>query len=272
MKKLDDNTKKSMAYNGLTTYQKSAIKERLKIEWIYTSNAIEGNTVSLGDTAFIVEEGLTVSGITLREHEEVVGHARAIDIIYELLNKDEISEEDLFNLHKAVQTNLVIDIDCPLGAYKVEVNGRYINIDGKTEHKYYPHPRFVTHLMNLWFSEFKDISYQDISLQESIKKYTRAHIGFTSIHPFFDGNGRLARLLANLVMLKNGYLPLIVDNKKRKNYIELLSKYNLNSPELDNNSKKLIEENKEFEALYEFFVSEYKNSQRLLDEIKGNKN
>ncbi len=112
------------AYEGLSSYQKRAIKERLKIEWIYTSNAIEGNSVSLGDTAFIVEEGLTVSGVTLKEHEEVVGHARAIDIVYDLLSKDEIEEEDIFRLHKAVQTSLVIDIDCPLGAYKVEVNGK----------------------------------------------------------------------------------------------------------------------------------------------------
>ena len=268
MKQLDETTKNAKVYKGLTTYQKTTIKDRLKIEWIYTSNALEGNTVSLGDTAFIVEEGLTVSGVTLKEHEEVVGHARAIDIVYDLLSKNEIDEDDLFKLHKAVQTSLVIDIDCPLGAYKVEVNGRYINIDGKTEHKYYPHPRDVEHLMSLWFDEFRDISQKDISLDESIKRYTRSHIGFTSIHPFFDGNGRLARLLANITMLKNGYLPLIIDNKKRKRYIELLSSYNVHSPELDKKSKSIIEENRYFDELYEFFKSEYKNSQKLLDEIK----
>ena len=268
MKPLDTSTQNSKVYEGLTTYKKSALKERLKIEWVYTSNALEGNTVSLGDTAFIIEEGLTVSGVTLKEHEEVVGHSRAIDIVYELLNRDELCEEDIFKLHKAVQTSLVIDIDCPLGAYKVEVNGRYVNEDGKREHKYYPHPRYVKHLMSLWFEEFSDISKKEISLEESIKQYTRCHIGFTSIHPFFDGNGRLARLLANITMLKNAYLPLIVDNKKRKIYIELLSSYNLNSAELDNNSKAIIEENRYFEALYDFFILEYQNSQALLDEIK----
>jgi len=268
MKPLDETTKNAKVYEGLTTYKKTALKERLKIEWIYTSNAIEGNTVSLGDTAFIVEEGLTVSGITLREHQEVVGHARAIDIIYELLSKDELLQEDVFTLHKAIQTNLVIDIDCPLGAYKVEVNGRYVNVDGKSEHKYYPHPQDVEHLMSIWFNEFADISNKELSLDESILRYTRSHIGFTSIHPFFDGNGRLARLLANITMLKSGYLPLIVDNKQRKEYIKLLSLYNLNAPELDNKSKTIIEENEYFEKIYEFFKSEYKNSQALLDEIK----
>jgi len=256
------------AYNGLNNYQKKAIRDRLKIEWTYTSNAIEGNTVSLGDTAFIVEEGLTVSGVTLKEHEEVVGHARAVDIIYELLLKDELLEEDLFKLHKAVQTSLVIDTDCPLGAYKVEVNGRYIDVDGISEHRYYPHPRDITHLMALWFDEFRDISQQHLSLQEAIKKYTRCHIGFAAIHPFFDGNGRLARLLSNIYMLKNGYLPLLVNNKKRKLYIELLSRYNLHSDNLDAKSETIIEENEYFDALYRFFTSEYQHSQHLLDEIK----
>ncbi|MEA1920510.1 MAG: Fic family protein [Campylobacterota bacterium] len=268
MKPLDTITKNSKAYKGLTTYKKTALKERLKAEWVYTSNAIEGNTVSLGDTAFIIEEGLTVSGVTLKEHEEVVGHARAIDIVYELLEKDTLCEEDIFKLHKAVQTSLVIDIDCPLGAYKVEVNGRYVNVDGVREHKYYPHPDDVKHLMALWFEEFRDISKKEISLQESIKRYTRSHIGFTSIHPFFDGNGRLARLLANITMLKNGYLPLIIDNKKREKYIKLLSSYNLHSSELTSQSDAIIEENSYFEAIYEFFISQYQNSQALLDEIK----
>jgi len=256
-------------YDGLTTYQKKAIKDRLKIEWTYTSNAIEGNTVSLGDTAFIVQEGLTISGITLKEHEEVVGHARAVDIVYELLKKEKLEEQDIFKLHKAVQTSLVIDIDCPLGAYKVEVNGRYVTIDGKTEHKYYPHPRDMKHLMSLWFDEFEDIKAQNLSLEESIKKYTRSHIAFTAIHPFFDGNGRLARLLSNIYMLKNGFLPLLVNNRERKLYIELLSRYNLSVSDLNAKSTSLVEEDDAFWKLYEFFLAEYKNSQTLLDEIKS---
>ncbi|NOQ30693.1 MAG: Fic family protein [Helicobacteraceae bacterium] len=257
------------AYDGLTTYQKKAIKDRLKIEWIYTSNAIEGNSVSLGDTAFIVEEGLTVSGVTLREHEEVVGHARAVDIIYDLLNKDEFTEEDLFKLHKAVQTSLVIDIFCPIAEYKVEPNGRYIKIGSKKVHHYYPSPTDTKHLMKLWFSEFSDTTKEELTLEKSIKKYTRAHLSFTAIHPFFDGNGRLARLLSNIYMLKNGYLPLLVSNKKREKYIELLSQYNLNVKELNINSTELIEESIHFEKLYEFFILEYNNSKILLDELKG---
>ncbi len=257
-------------YDGMTRTAQKIVKDELKILWTYTSNAIEGNTVSLGDTSFIIEQGLTVSGITLREHEEVVGHARAIDIVYELLNKDLLIEEDIFKLHKAVQTTLNIDIECPLGTYKVIENGRYIlNKDNKKDFHPYPHPNDVNYLMNIWFNEFSDIKKQNLTLEQSIKKYTRCHIEFTSIHPFFDGNGRLARLLSNIFMLKNGFLPLIISNKKRETYINLLTTYNLSVLKLDNKSKQLIEENEYFDAIYEFFKSEYKNSQYILDEVRS---
>ena len=268
MKQLDDFTKNSKVLAGLTTYQKVAIKDRLKIEWTYTSNAIEGNTVSLGDTAFIVNEGLTVSGVSLREHEEVVGHARAVDIIYQLLEKDILKEDDLFLLHKAIQTSLVVDIECPIGEYKVVVNGRYIKIDGKMEHKYYPDPNDVKHLMKLWFDEFSDIQAKNLALDEVTKIYTRSHIGLTVIHPFFDGNGRLARLISNIFMLKNGYLPIIISNKKRENYIELLSSYNLSVAKLDDKSTQIVEDNKQFWEVYDFFKEEYQNSIELLNELK----
>jgi Fic family protein len=256
-------------FDGLTKTAQKTLQNRLKVEWTYTSNAIEGNTISLGDTAFIIEYGLTVKGKSIKEHNEVVGHARAIDIVYELLEKNVLEQDDIFKLHKAVQTDMIIDIECPIGKYKVVENGRYVNINGKSEYKRYPHPNDIKHLMNLWFNEFKDISNQNLSLEQSIYKYTRSHIAFTSIHPFFDGNGRLARLISNIYMLKNGYLPLIISNENRQEYIQLLSTYNLSVPELDGKTKFLILENEHFKALYEFFSLEYKNSEVLLDEIKG---
>ncbi|MFA6143325.1 MAG: Fic family protein [Sulfurimonas sp.] len=256
-------------YEGMTKTAQKTLQDRLKVEWTYTSNAIEGNTISLGDTAFIIEYGLTVKGKSVREHNEVLGHSRAIDIIYRLLDNELLSEKDIFELHTAVQTNIIVDIECPIGSYKVVENGRYILLNNKSEYKAYPHPSHVQHLMSIWLDEFKDISKnQNISLDECIKKYARSHIGFTSIHPFFDGNGRLARLLSNISMLKNGFLPLIINNENREDYIKILSSYNINSKQLDKNSTMIIEENHYFNELYTFFKSEYQNSQALLDEIK----
>ena len=82
--------------NKLTLVDQKQLKERLKIEWTYSSNAIEGNTISLGDTAFIVEYGLTIKGKSIVEHTDIIGHAKAIDIIYELIEQNSITEENLF--------------------------------------------------------------------------------------------------------------------------------------------------------------------------------
>ena len=257
--------------NNLTKVDQKQLKERLKIEWTYSSNAIEGNTISLGDTAFILEYGLTIKGKSIVEHTDIIGHAKAIDIIYELIEQNNITEGNLFLLHKAVQTEMIIDYELPIGAYKVIQNARYIRVDGKLEHKYYPHPNHIKHLMDLWFEEFGDISTPLESFESCVKRYTQMHLAFASIHPFFDGNGRLARLVANVPLLKNGYLPLIVSNEDRQEYIELLSEYNLKSKLLDETTTKLTEENKEYKKLYQFFYDQYKNSQELLDEIIRNK-
>jgi len=260
----------SSIYDGMTKTAQKTLQDELKVQWTYTSNALEGNTISLGDTAFIIEYGLTVKGKSIREHNEVLGHSRAIDIIYRFLEKETLEKEDIFELHTAIQTNIVVDIECPIGEYKVVENGRYIlNADNQREYQPYPHPNDIEQLMSIYLSEFSDISKKNMTLDESIKLYTRSHIGFTSIHPFFDGNGRLARLIANIPMLKNGYLPMIVDNEIRNEYLKLLSSYNMNSHKLDKKSEIIIEENEDFEALYNFFKKEYQNSQRLLNEIKS---
>ncbi|MEA3554939.1 MAG: Fic family protein [Campylobacterota bacterium] len=256
-------------YDGMTRTHKKIVQNELKVQWTYNSNSIEGNTISEGDTAFIIEYGLTVKGKSVREHNEVLGHSRAIDIIYSYLDSDILTLQNIFDLHTAIQTNIVIDIECPIGAYKIIENGRYIRVDGKKEYQPYPHPNDISYLMDIWLSEFKDITSKDLSFEESVREYTRSHIGFTSIHPFFDGNGRVARLLANIPMLKNGFLPLIISVENRDEYIKLLSSYNLSTDELNSKSVNLMEENEHFEKLYEFFLSEYKHSKIILDELKS---
>lgn len=257
--------------SDLTNSDLKLIKQRLKIEWTYTSNAIEGNTISLGDTAFIIEHGLTIKGKSVVEHADIIGHAKAVDLIYELIQKDTITEQDIFALHKAVQTNLIVNIYMPIGEYKVESNARYIKVEGKLEHRYYPLPEHTKYLMGLWFERFGDISKTLMSFDECVKLYTDMHIAFSSIHPFFDGNGRLSRLISNIPLLKNGYLPVIVNNEDRQEYIELLSSYDMIAPQLNDKTKNLIDENEFYPKLLNFFKDQYKNSQKLLDEIRSSK-
>lgn len=254
-------------FDDLNKFEKEEFLKHLKITWTYNSNAIEGNSLSYGDTQFVIEYGLTVKGKPLKDHNEVTGHAKAIDLIYKQIKKQTIQKEDICLLHKAVQTNIVIDIDCPIGDYKVEENGRMLRVDGTLKYYPYPHPDDVPHLMELWFREFGELKSID-NFDECVDIYTDMHIGFTAIHPFFDGNGRVARLVSNIPLLKSGYLPIIINNEDRQEYIKLLSGYNLQAKPLDKHSSILIEKNKEYQVLREFFKDQYKNAKELLNAIR----
>jgi Fic family protein len=253
--------------DGLSPSQQKTFLNRLKIEWTYTSNALEGNTLSLGDTQFIIEQGLTLQGKSIREHNEVIGHARAIDLVHQLLDQPSLTKEDIFNLHKAIQSQVIVDIYSPIGAWKNELNGRYIQQGDKLIYLNYPPPESIDHLMNLWLSLFEQ--YQTLnSKDEALNAYSNLHLAFVSIHPFFDGNGRMARLLANIPLLKNGYLPLIIKKETRADYIQKLANYQLSASTLTQHSQTLLTELPEKTDVHCFFSSQYQHTQDLLDEIK----
>jgi Fic family protein len=254
--------------DGLSPSQQQTFLNRLKVEWTYTSNALEGNTLSLGDTQFIIEQGLTLQGKSIREHNEVIGHARAIDLVYQMLDHSPLTKSAIFDLHKAIQSQVIVDIYSPIGAWKNELNGRYIQQADKLIYLNYPLPESIEHLMTLWLALFEH--YQTLSTQaEALIAYTELHLAFASIHPFFDGNGRIARLLANIPLLKNGFLPLVIAKETRKDYIQTLANYQLTAPMLTQQSQILLADTPEKQAVHHFFATQYQHTQNLLDELKN---
>ncbi len=214
--------------DGLDKDLKRTVLNQLRDIWTHTSTALEGNTLTLGETSFILNEGLTIGGKSLREHHEVVGHAKAIDIIFELLAQDKlITTDDLFALHKAVQTQVVIDIFEPVGEWKNEPNGTY----GRDSHDKaifinFASPQDVPILMAEWLKQLNDYLGQPLKKVTALQAYTALHIAFVWIHPFADGNGRMARLLANLPLLKAGLPPVIIAKEQRQTYLKLLNRFN----------------------------------------------
>lgn len=206
--------------------------------WTHTSTAIEGNTLSLGDTAFLLDEGLTVSGKPLKDHQEVVGHARAIEIVYELINRgagaEAVVDEDLFTLHRAIQAEVVLDIYQPVGKWKNEPNfTTFIGLDGKQQWREYPKPKNIPKLMNEWLALLNQpLSPESMTPSRLADHYADLHLSFVTIHPFFDGNGRMARLLANVPILRMGYPPIVIPTECRKQYKEVLSGYQEQIPDL----------------------------------------
>jgi Fic family protein len=213
---------------GLDNDLNNALLTQFRNLWTHTSTAIEGNTLTLGETAFVLKESLAISGKPLKDHEEVVGHAKAIDLIYELVdNKISFAEKDLFSLHKAVQTKDIVDVYKPIGGWKKEPNSTVAVVDDKQVVFEYSSPGDVALLMKEWFELYHSInkSVNSNDKQQALMAYARLQVSFVRIHPFFDGNGRMARLISNIPVLQSGLPPIIIPREQRKQYIDSLSAY-----------------------------------------------
>ena len=250
--------------NGLDADLKLKLKEQLRDLWTHCSTALEGNSLTLGETAFVLKEGLTIAGKPLKDHQEVAGHARAIELLGALLPKGQLETSDLFELHRAVQTTDIADVYSPVGAWKREENGTYtVDEQGRQLFKYFSAPEDVPRLMSDWLARFNTL--RPATAPAALDAYVFAHVSFTRVHPFFDGNGRLARLLSNLPVLRAGLPPIIISKARRFDYVRILAAYDLAvgpasaaSPELLPPHPKLTE----FAALAE---AEWANSRQLVE-------
>jgi len=188
------------------------LEEWFRIELTYTSNAIEGNTLTRQETAMVVEEGLTVQGKSLTEHQEAINHAEAYDYIQTLINKksQELTAKDILNIHSVI-LNKIDNIN----------KGRYRNVAVRLRgsETILPNPLKIPQLMD----EFMNWLQNDNS-NHPVKIAIDAHFKLVSIHPFVDGNGRTARLLMNLLLMQAGYPPAIVRKEDRSVYINSLEK------------------------------------------------
>lgn len=212
-------------FEGLSPDIRDQLLKQVAAVWTHDSTAIEGNTLTLGDTVKVLELGLTISGKSLREHQEVYGHARAIDLIYRMLRQPGITEADLFALHRAVMQLAAVDALNPVGDWKQSYNGTTGVVNGQAVFMEYADPLDVPHLMKRWIEDFNASFGEVRQPADAISVFVRAHLGFVRIHPFFDGNGRVARLVANIPVLRAGYPPIIVPMERRGDYIDLLWEY-----------------------------------------------
>jgi|SRR5690625_1582539 len=187
------------------------LQEKILLEWTYHSNAIEGNTLTLNETK-VVLEGITVGGKTLREHLEVINHQEAISYVEEIVKSQEpLSERQIKNIHRLVLKG--ID-DVHAGVYRKE----QVFISGA---KHIPP---VAVLIQEKMEEMMNWYRNEGSYLNAIERGAMLHAIFVGIHPFIDGNGRTARLLLNLELMKDGYPPVIIKVENRLVYYEALDK------------------------------------------------
>lgn len=187
------------------------IREKLLIEWTYNSNAIEGNTLTLLETK-VVLEGITVGGKTLREHLETVNHREAILYVEDIVrDKEALTEWQIKNIHRLILKG--ID-DKNAGSYR----DKKVIITG-AEHKP-PEPVLIRDEMESFIQWYNTKG----QILHPVERAAMVHIIFVGIHPFVDGNGRTARLLLNLELMKSGYPPVIIRNENRLRYYSALDK------------------------------------------------
>ena len=187
------------------------LNEELTVEWIYNSNAIEGSTLSLRETQFILETGLTVGGKSLREHLEVINHREAIEYIENLVDRQErLTPFQVRQIHHLVLAR--IDDDNA---------GQYRTLPVRIAGSSYQPPEAwqVTQLMEEWERWLADAS----ETLHSIEGAALAHHRLVAIHPFLDGNGRTARLVMNLLLMQAGYPPTIIFRANRRHYYRVLA-------------------------------------------------
>ncbi|MDF2804710.1 MAG: hypothetical protein K0S61_4615 [Anaerocolumna sp.] len=186
-----------------------SIRDKLLLDWTYNSNAIEGNTLTLVETK-VVLEGITIGGKSMREHLEVINHKDAILYVEDIIHrKEEFSEWQIKNIHRLVLKGIN---DEYAGTYRKED----VLIAGA---KHIP-PNHMTlvdemqHFIKWYWNEGMKL--------HPVERAARVHGDFVKIHPFIDGNGRTARLLLNLELMKEGFPPIIIRNESRVRYYNAL--------------------------------------------------
>ena len=258
-------SERGLFYEGLPADLRNQLLKRLAAEWTHESTAIEGNTLTLGETVKILELGLTIGGKPLRDHQEVYGHARAIDLIYKMVGRA-LTREDLFALHRAVMPLSGVDSLNPVGDWKKDFNGTTGVVDGKSVYMEYAAPADVPRLMDRWLIDFNKTRAINRPAQ-AVAAYVRTHMVFVRIHPFFDGNGRMARLIANLPVLAAGFPPILVPMSRRSDYIDLLWRYQNAVGRIGRGSRLLPPHPalRDFESL---LLEEWKKSTSLVEEAR----
>ena len=204
--------KKKKKLDSLRPLPKDAVKriiEDIRLRHTYHSDAIEGNTLTLQETKLVLEEGITIGGKPLKDHIEAKNDAEAFDLMIELVDsKKKISQEIIQHIHNFVTKGILKNP----GQYRTE----NVTITGTKIRP--PNYLKIIELMDEYIQNIEKLKLQ------TIKKAAFIHHEFVRIHPFIDGNGRVARLITNFYLMKNGFPPIVTQKEDRKKYYRSLNK------------------------------------------------
>lgn len=209
IQEIDQLKKEIDALRPLSKQTLNELKEYYRIGLTYTSNALEGNSLTETETKIVLEEGITIGGKLIKDHLEALGHSDAYTLLQKLAKKETFSEHDIKHFHKLF----------------------YNRIDAKNAGKYRKVAVFITGtdfvppLFSLVPGQIKQLIQELPVLKQQHHPVAYAalfHLKFVTIHPFVDGNGRCARLLMNLALLQADYGITPIPPVVRADYIAAL--------------------------------------------------
>lgn len=188
------------------------IYQAAELEYTFESNRIEGNTLTLRETDLVINEGLTISGKSMREYLEAINHHEAIGYIKQLMERNfPLNERELLTVHNLILRGII-----------PEDAGRYrkVQVIIKDSSHMPSQPSMIAKEMEDYFSWYES----NKTKIHPIILATEMHERLATIHPFIDGNGRTSRLIMNLILLQNGYLIANIkgDYESRMNYYQAL--------------------------------------------------
>lgn len=211
LKKIDLLQKKINEKRPLEPQSLKMLRDYFKIGLTYSSNALEGNSLTESETKVVIEDGITIGGKPLKDHLEAIGHSEAFDFLFEIEKGKAITEEDIKKFHHFFY-------------YRINEGnaGNYRNIKVFISGTEYvpPIPDKVPALMKKFVDNIPALRKE----HHPVEFAALLHKEIVAIHPFVDGNGRTVRLLMNLALLQEGYVVTIIPPIRRSDYIAAIVK------------------------------------------------
>lgn len=208
---IDELNKRIQTLRPISNDLLKQVKEYFRIGLTYSSNAIEGNTLTETETKVVLEDGLTIAGKPLKDHYEVSGHSEAFDFIYDLAKKKAITEKDILTIHR-------------LFYYRIDKEnaGKYRKVPVVITGTDYvpPAPSKVPVQMKKFVAKIPAMRKK----LHPVVFASKLHEELVNIHPFVDGNGRTARLLMNLALFQAGYTTTVIPPVVRADYIAFIKR------------------------------------------------
>ncbi len=211
LSEIDKLQKEINSFRPLSKNILKQLKEYYRVGLTYSSNALEGNSLTETETKIVLEDGITIGGKPIKDLYEALGHSEAYDHIYRLAKNTIVSEADIKKLHKLFYYRINKNKAGKYRTEKVFIAGSKYTL---------PDPDKIPVLMKEFADKFKKIEQK----YHPVEYAALVHKEFVFIHPFVDGNGRVARLLMNLILLQKKYVIAIIPPVLRRDYIESLEK------------------------------------------------